>query len=180
MKFDLEQWARFYPQALDSSLLRNFARELPEQKTQGADITSELRAAQTHRQRLTMLEEFVRGEVAWVLRLSPKDIPSDEFFSDLALDSLRSLELRNRLEHGLNLTLPATLVWQFPTIDSLAPHLAEKLGLAGENKPVIDEGIDDRQARLSEIDRLSDAEAEDLLRNRLESLQLSSPGIFDR
>lgn len=181
MKFDLEQWSKFYPQALDSSLLRNFARALPEQKTQRADIRSELRAAQTDRQRLTLLEEFVRGEVAWVLRLSPKGIPSDAFFSDLALDSLRSLELRNRLEHGLNLTLPATLVWQFPTIDDLAPHLAEKLGLvAGESKPVIDEAIDDRQARISEIERLSEAEAEVLLRGRLESLQLSSPGIFDR
>ncbi|HEU4765856.1 MAG TPA: type I polyketide synthase [Pyrinomonadaceae bacterium] len=175
MKFDLEQWSRFYPQALNSSLLRNFARELPEQAT---DVVSTLRAAQTDRQRLTLLEDFVRSEVAWVLRLSPKDIPSDVFFSDLALDSLRSLELRNRLEHGLNLTLPATLVWQFPTVDSLAPHLAEKLGLVS-GEPQI-ESLDEPQSRVSEIDRLSDAEAEALLRNRLDSLQLSSPGIFDR
>ncbi|HEX5873641.1 MAG TPA: type I polyketide synthase, partial [Pyrinomonadaceae bacterium] len=166
MKFDLEQWSRFYPQALDSSLLQNFARELPEQKTERSDITSKLQAAQTDRMRLALLEEFVRGEVAWVLRLSPKDIPSDTFFSDLALDSLRSLELRNRLEHGLNLTLPATLVWQFPTVDSLAPHLAEKLGLAPDDS--IHQRID---TRVTEIERLSDAEAEVLLRNKLDSLQ---------
>ena len=178
MKFDLEQWSRFYPQALDSSLLRNFARELPEQKTERSDITSKLRAAQTDRQRLALLKEFIRGEVAWVLRLSPIDIPSDTFFSDLALDSLRSLELRNRLEYGLDLTLPATLVWQFPTVDSLAPHLAEKLGLVSNEG--IDKTIDDRHTRISEIERLSDTEAEVLLRNTLESLQLSSPGIFDR
>jgi len=181
MKFDLEQWSRFYPQALNSSLLRNFARELPAQKSERPDIRSTLRAAQTQRQRLALLEEFVRGEVAWVLRLSPKDIPSDAFFSDLELDSLRSLELRNRLEHGLNLTLPATLVWQFPTIDSLAPHLAEKLNLVSDGtKPLLDETIADRQSRISEIERLSDPEAEVLLRSRLESLQPSSPGIFDR
>ncbi|HSK63243.1 MAG TPA: type I polyketide synthase, partial [Pyrinomonadaceae bacterium] len=178
MKFDLERWSRFYPRALNSSLLRNFAGELPEQKMERSDIGSKLRASQTDRQRLTLLEEFVRGEVAWVLRLSPKDIPSDAFFSDLALDSLRSLELRNRLEHGLDLTLPATLVWKFPTVDSLAPHLAEKLGLVSDES--IDETIADRQSHVSEIERLSDAEAEVLLRNRLESLQLSSPGIFDR
>ncbi|HKR13049.1 MAG TPA: acyl carrier protein, partial [Pyrinomonadaceae bacterium] len=175
------QWSRFYPQALNSSLLRNFARDVPTQKTERSDISAKLQAAETERQRLTLLEEFVRGEVAWVLRLSPKDIPSDAFFSDLALDSLRSLELRNRLEHGLNLTLPATLVWQFPTVASLAPHLAEKLGLiAAESQPPIDETSDDRQARIGEIERLSDAEAEVLLRARLDSLQLSSPGIFDR
>jgi len=179
MKFDLEQCSRFYPQALNSSLLRNFARELPGQKPERPDISSTLRAAQTHRQRLALLEEFVRGEVAWVLRLSPKDIPSDAFFSDLALDSLRSLELRNRLEHGLNLTLPATLVWQFPTIDSLAPHLAEKLNLVSdETKPLIDETIADRQSRISEIEQLSDAEAEVLLRGRLESLHLNTPKAF--
>lgn len=180
MKFDLEQWSRFYPQALNSSMLRNLAREVPAQAAPSG-ISVKLQAAETDRQRLTLLEEFVRGEVAWVLRLSPKDIPSDAFFSDLALDSLRSLELRNRLEHGLDLTLPATLVWQFPTVASLAPHLAEKLGLiAVENNPQIDETSDDRQALISEIERLSDAEAEVLLRSRLDSLQLSSPGIFDR
>jgi acyl transferase domain-containing protein/acyl carrier protein len=179
MKFDLEQWSRFYPQALNSSLLRNFACELPGDKSERPDIRSMLRAAQTHRQRLALLEEFVRGEVAWVLRLSPKDIPSEAFFSDLALDSLRSLELRNRLEHGLNLTLPATLVWQFPTVDSLVPHLAEKLSLVSdETKPLVDKTNTDGQARISEIERLSDAEAEVLLRHRLESLQLNTPKAF--
>lgn len=166
MKFDLEQWSSFYPESLNSSLLQNFARELPEPKAGRSDIGSRLRAAQTDRQRLALLEEFVRGEVAWVLRLAPKDIPSDAFFSDLALDSLRSLELRNRLEHGLDLTLPATLVWQFPTVDSLAPHLAEKLGFVPDES--IHQTID---TRVTEIERLSDAEAEVLLRNKLDSLQ---------
>ncbi len=185
MKFDLEQWAKFYPQALNSSLLKEFARELPDQQpAERPQIISALQTAQTERQRLHLLAEFVRGEVAWVLRLSPKDISSDAFFSDLALDSLRSLELRNRLEHGLGLTLPATLVWQFPTVDSLAPHLAEKLGFveppADEAEPLVDETITDRRSRIGELERLSDAEAEVLLRNRLESLQQSSLEIFDR
>lgn len=186
MKFDLEQWSRFYPQALNSSLLRQFARELADQRPAAAEqsqILAALQSAQTDRRRLNLLEEFVRGEVAWVLRLSPKEIPSDAFFSDLALDSLRSLEVRNRLEHGLELTLPATLVWQFPTVDTLAPHLAERLGFieqpADESKPLIAESNGDRQSRISELEQLTDAEAEVLLRNRLESLQQGSLGVFD-
>jgi acyl carrier protein len=45
----------------------------------------------------------------------------------LGLDSLMALEFRNRLEAGLGLTLPATLVWNYPTLTALATHLATKL-----------------------------------------------------
>ena len=58
--------------------------------------------------------------------------------------------------------------------------LAEKLNLVHETKPLSDETITDRQSRISEIEQLSDAEAEVLLRSRLENLQPGSPSIFDR
>ena len=41
-----------------------------------------------------------------------------------------ALELRNRLEASLGVTLPAALVWAYPTISDLAGALCERLGYA--------------------------------------------------
>ena len=44
---------------------------------------------------------------------------------DLGLDSLMSVELRNQLQACLDRPLPATLIFDFPTITALADHICE-------------------------------------------------------
>jgi myxalamid-type polyketide synthase MxaE and MxaD len=127
MRFDLRLWSSFYPQAAKSSLLKQFtANREQSRRTDRPRVRTEIEVANSIRQKLELLEQFVKGEVAWVLRLSPSEVPTDAVFSDLALDSLRALELRNRIEDGLNLTLPATLIWQFPTVETLVGHLRKE------------------------------------------------------
>jgi Phosphopantetheine attachment site len=43
------------------------------------------------------------------------------------LDSLGSIELRNALESRLGLSLPGTLVLDYPSLDALVDYLAAKL-----------------------------------------------------
>ncbi|HEX2265128.1 MAG TPA: acyl carrier protein, partial [Solirubrobacterales bacterium] len=183
MKFDLRRWSKFYPRAADSPLLREVAgrgSEAAGREEGRGGIRASLAAAPSDRLRRELLEEFLKGEVAWVLRVPVKEIAGDTLFSDLGLDSLGSLELRNRLEHALDLKLPATLVWQFPTVEGLAPHLADKLG-AGPNggdddaAPAACEPDAPRPSLLAEVEQLSEEEAEALLQSRLESLRQTSP-----
>jgi hypothetical protein len=51
------------------------------------------------------------------------------------------MELRNRLERDLGITLSATLVWNYPTIELMSDFLAKKLGitLASETVAVVSE-----------------------------------------
>lgn len=57
----------------------------------------------------------------------PESVPTGEALFDLGLDSLTSLELRNRLEARLGVKVPATLIFDYPTLTRLAEHFTVAL-----------------------------------------------------
>ncbi|HEY7509195.1 MAG TPA: acyl carrier protein, partial [Vicinamibacteria bacterium] len=93
---------------------------------------------------------------------------------DLGLDSLMAVELRNRLASGLGLEepLPATLVFDHPTIEAIARYLGEDvLALDAPEAPAPGDGQEaGREVRAAEVAQLSDEEVEALLIQKLETL----------
>ncbi len=72
--------------------------------------------------------EVVRGEVARALgHASPAAVVSDRPLQEMGFDSLMAVELRNRLGARSGLSLPATLVFDYPTPEALAAHLVGEL-----------------------------------------------------
>ncbi|MFF7190250.1 SDR family NAD(P)-dependent oxidoreductase, partial [Streptomyces sp. NPDC008222] len=53
-------------------------------------------------------------------------------FSELGMDSLMVVELRNRLQRDLEVSLGSTVAFNHPTVEQLQAHLEEQLGLAPE------------------------------------------------
>jgi myxalamid-type polyketide synthase MxaD len=170
MRFELRQWRQFYPKVAGSPLFAELDRSgrASNETSRAADeLLAALRAAEppARRQRL---EALVREQITEVLRLDPSRINASTPLNTLGFDSLMAVELRNRLEVLLGTTLPVTLVWGYPTIVALVPHLATKIGVTLEpssaTAPEVNKKDDSAlSALLGEIEQLSTDSALSLL-----------------
>ncbi|WP_394834890.1 SDR family NAD(P)-dependent oxidoreductase [Pendulispora rubella] len=118
MDIDGRQWVEFYPQMAHSPRLSPLLKAQPAPNSRKA-----LPAAE----RPANVEVFVREQVAIVTRLDASAIAADVPLTALGLDSLMGLELRNRLEAGLGLRLPATLIWTYPSLAALTGYLTASI-----------------------------------------------------
>ncbi|WP_326954598.1 SDR family NAD(P)-dependent oxidoreductase [Amycolatopsis sp. NBC_01286] len=130
-----------------NGLIRHRARRAAENSAGGGIALKTRLAAMSEVEREQLLTELVCGEVAAVLgHLSAAEVDPARPFKELGFDSLTSVELRNRLNAGTGLRLPATLVFDQPTPLELARYLREAL---------LDEPVAAaRPAVLGELDRL--------------------------
>ncbi|HEV2639091.1 MAG TPA: SDR family NAD(P)-dependent oxidoreductase [Actinocrinis sp.] len=89
------------------------------------------------------------------------DVPPGEPFKQLGMDSLATIQLRNRLSADTGLRLAATVVYEHPTPVELAAHLAD--GLRGSqrpsSRPVLDR-LRDLEEALGSTATTGDAQAE--------------------
>ncbi|MEU7696532.1 type I polyketide synthase, partial [Microbispora hainanensis] len=89
----------------------------------GGAWASRVRAGRPH-ERVHLVTRLVREQAAAVLgHPDPAEVPGDRPLKELGFDSLTAVELRNRLNTLTGLTLPATVVFEFPTVTALAGHL---------------------------------------------------------
>ena len=74
------------------------------------------------------IERWLVSRVAVAARENPAEIDITLPFSAYALDSAAAAELTAGLEDWLDSSLPPTLIWDYPSIQQLARHLAREQG----------------------------------------------------
>ncbi|WP_157517719.1 beta-ketoacyl reductase, partial [Micromonospora rifamycinica] len=79
-------------------------------------------------ERAGAVRHLVHTHVAAVLGLDgPEAVEADRTFQSLGFDSLTAVELRNALSTAVDLRLPATLIFDYPTPEALAELLHREL-----------------------------------------------------
>jgi hypothetical protein len=75
------------------------------------------------------MQALVEGLVAGLLGLHGAPAAGRPF-AEMGMDSIAALELRDRLQQTLHMPLPATLVFDHPSVRALTSHLLERSGSA--------------------------------------------------
>ncbi|MEU0878707.1 SDR family NAD(P)-dependent oxidoreductase [Lentzea sp. NPDC005914] len=116
-------------------------------------------------QRAEAVENLIATTVSGVVGLPAERIGRDQPLRGFGIDSVMSMELRNRLEAAFGVRLSATLIWNYPTVHDLGRFLADLAGLAQETEAApIEEIVLDVPAHEShESDDLVERELAELL-----------------
>jgi NAD(P)-dependent dehydrogenase (short-subunit alcohol dehydrogenase family)/acyl carrier protein len=132
------------------------------------NLREQLAAAPPARRR-PLVATFVRERALRALGVNPsKAVDPRTPLGEMGLDSLLSVELRNTLSSAIGQPLPATLLFDYPTIDALTDFLLkDKLDIAGDVEEVVTAPADTAPASmLDSIENLSDDEVDRLLTAR--------------
>jgi len=155
--FDAAQWVESYPAAAGSRRLAPLLATSTDAPRSGdAGLRARLAAADPGA-RPGLVLAVVRGHASQVLRIPEAALDVEAPLTELGMDSLMGLELRNRVEVALAVKVPPTLLWTYPTVAALSRHLAAEL--AGDVPA--DDAVPPTMTR-SEAERLIDEEFEAL------------------
>jgi len=90
----------------------------------------------------SQLQIALTGMLSKTLRIDAADIDVHRPLPHYGLDSIDAVTLAGDLEDWLNIELPSTLLWDYPTVAAIAGFLEEQL-----------EGMPEAHARLTSVQR---------------------------
>ncbi|WP_165360758.1 type I polyketide synthase [Candidatus Chloroploca sp. Khr17] len=118
-------------------------------------------------QRQRVLVERLTLHVARVMGLDPQATDPSRSLSDLGIDSLMAVELKNRIDADLRGSVPVTTLLAGPTIEALAAELAPQAGSAPEQPAAPDVSVHAPAPTpdqvLANLDQLSDDDVDAML-----------------
>lgn len=77
-----------------------------------------------------VLQNWLVGKLAEQLSIKPETIDVSESLTRYGLDSIDAVTLVGDLEDWLELELPSTLFWDYPTIDKSAEYLVSEFDVS--------------------------------------------------
>ena len=124
--------------------------------------------AAPHTQQLPMLEARVEERIRAVLCLhASQSIAATHPLQEYGLDSLLSIELRNALSSDLEAKLPATTLFDYPTLASLTNYLSRDVLEMRTSEEAAQSGKTPTEDVIGAVASLSDDEVEKLFQGKM-------------
>ena len=130
MSFNLPKWSQFYPNLTRSSLFTHLIEEPRAQEENGARgprLTSEMLAKMSGELRQQTLAQYLSDQIARVLGHTSLKLDAHQQLNRLGIDSLMSVELKNRIGSDLNVVIPVTTFLQGVTFEQLITQIVEQI-----------------------------------------------------
>jgi myxalamid-type polyketide synthase MxaB len=170
LPFKWDKFAQGLPVGSDFPVLSQFLNPKATPSLHTNNTLRQQLAQASLEQRDELLREHIRTEIKNNVGVVPTD---QQGLFDVGMDSLMSVQLSNRLAASLEVSLPATLTLEFPTVELLSQYLAEHV-LGWKQQATV--GKIDKDAELeNEVMGLSAAELEDSIAKELADLE----GLLD-
>lgn len=120
-----------------------------------------------------MLTMHLKRLVQQVLQIESADeVVADRGLFEMGMDSLMAVELKGHIEKDTGLSLPSTLIFNYPTIDDLTGFLLEQLSPKEQRPvPIVKPDIKPEPETSSDIDSLTEDQLTELLIERLKELK---------
>lgn len=123
-------------------------------------------------ERQAQLTAHVQRELVAVLGLRPDHaIDARTRLFDFGLDSLMAVELKNRLQRALDCPLRSTVLFDYPTLELLIPHLLQALGQDEADAAAATHADLSAVERLQEVQQLLPADLLSLLNQELQDIR---------
>ncbi len=160
------------------SLLEEVAKVEVQQKSLQPKVSNFMQRLEvTPREgRRDLLLTYLREQVAKVLGLKASEqIGLRQSLLSLGIDSLMAVELRNHLQSSLGHSIPATVLFDYPTLEELVDYLAQQLNLMIDSSDFSQErpsgDSTEESSQLSDVTELSEVELEASVLKEIEELE---------
>jgi acyl transferase domain-containing protein/acyl carrier protein len=174
LPLDWQRWRQLYPAYMAHPFFNHIGGEgshAPVSLPNRYGLLTKLIGAPEVR-RAEIIRECVHEISARVLGFAPgSSIDSQQPLSEYGLDSLMALELRNLLAAEMERSIPATLLFNHPTVEEITAYLLSLLYGRGEQpSPPLAE-TEEVSDVLSSIEELSDEQVDALLQGKFGAAQ---------
>ncbi|MEV5839734.1 SDR family NAD(P)-dependent oxidoreductase [Nocardia sp. NPDC052112] len=136
---DLERWLASYPAVAQSTLFSDLLAARDNTSPESA-LLDELLAADTEPRRRAILNAHIIESVRDILGGSNRHITPSTSMVLLGLDSLAAVQLQNRLQHALAITIESGAIWVRPTPAGLTDWILNRMGMLSDEE-VPDEDV---------------------------------------
>lgn len=179
LPIDWSQFAKQFDPGQEPLLISDFVQKAREkqEKTSApkSDFLEKLKLTKPA-DRKELLMEHLRDKAIKILGLEPSyPLDTKQPLNEMGLDSLMAIELKNALSSAVGQNLPATLLFNYPTIESLASHLLSDVLSLEKTDGLGERVVEEVENKTGNVEDLSDELVESLLEEKLATIEKMIP-----